>query len=415
MADQDGDQGARRGAGRGTGAGRGARRGAGRDAGGGRGAGGGGGRGAGGGRGGDQGAGGAADHGVGADGDGWVRCDLGHLHWGRFGAAGLLGYTRDEVGRASVLLQHRSSASSHGGTWGLFGGARRSREPAEAAALREAAEECTLPTDLVEIQGILRDDHGHWAYETVIGELPRAVPVRPANWETAEAAWVAVAAVEQLGLHPGFAALWPVLRGALLPLVIIVDAANVMGSRPDGWWRDRAGAAVRLRDELSGLGARGIRSLPAGVEVPPLDVWFPEIVLVVEGAARAGVASTVVGDTAGDPRGSRAGPPSPANPGADDASGADDAGVVSSVDGARSPGARSPGAYSLAGGDAVRSTVRGAVRVVAAKGSGDDAIADLAGDARGFRLVVTADRELRRRCQSAGAAVAGPRWLLGLL
>ncbi|MFE7096742.1 NTP pyrophosphohydrolase [Streptomyces erythrochromogenes] len=50
--------------------------------------------------------------------------------------------------------------------------------------------------------------------------------------------------------------------------VLIVDAANVVGSVPDGWWRDRRGAAERLRD---GLAARD------GDE---------EIVLVVEGAAR---------------------------------------------------------------------------------------------------------------------------------
>ena len=29
-------------------------------------------------------------------------------------------------------------------------------------------------------------------------------------------------------------------------LHLVVDAANVVGSRPDGWWRDRAGAARRL-------------------------------------------------------------------------------------------------------------------------------------------------------------------------
>jgi predicted RNA-binding protein with PIN domain len=30
----------------------------------------------------------------------------------------------------------------------------------------------------------------------------------------------------------------------------IVDAMNVIGSRPDGWWRDRAGAVERLVEEL---------------------------------------------------------------------------------------------------------------------------------------------------------------------
>ncbi|RSN98110.1 NTP pyrophosphohydrolase, partial [Streptomyces sp. WAC 05379] len=27
-----------------------------------------------------------------------------------------------------------------------------------------------------------------------------------------------------------------------VPLLVIVDAANVVGSVPDGWWRDRRGA-----------------------------------------------------------------------------------------------------------------------------------------------------------------------------
>ena len=31
---------------------------------------------------------------------------------------------------------------------------------------------------------------------------------------------------------------------------VFVDGNNVMGSRPDGWWRDRAGAARRLVAEI---------------------------------------------------------------------------------------------------------------------------------------------------------------------
>ena len=53
--------------------------------------------------------------------------------------------------------------------------------------------------------------------------------------------------------------------------------------------------------------------------------------------------------------------------------------------------------------------------MAAAGGSGDDLIARLAADLPGRRLVVTADRELRGRAQAAGAAVTGPRWLLGQL
>jgi len=304
-------------------------------------------------------------------GDGWARCDLGHRHWGRFGAAGLLGYARDDSGQTQVLLQYRSWWSSHGGTWGLFGGARLRHEPSDAAALREAAEESTLREDAVRVRGILRDDHGGWSYETVIAELPRPILVEPASPETAAAAWVAAGAVSELELHPGFAAFWPILRGALRPVVIIVDAANVMGARADGWWRDRAAAARRLRDELTALGARGFASWPGGVAVPRLDVWFPELVLVVEGAARGGF------------------------------------GRESTAAGRAGCAARDRAARDGAGRDGVR--------VVAAKGLGDDTIAELAATEPGIRLVVTADRELRRRCEAAGASVVGPRWLLGLL
>jgi len=32
--------------------------------------------------------------------------------------------------------------------------------------------------------------------------------------------------------------------------VVAVDGNNVMGSRPDGWWKDRAGAARRLVEQI---------------------------------------------------------------------------------------------------------------------------------------------------------------------
>ena len=54
--------------------------------------------------------------------------------------------------------------------------------------------------------------------------------------------------------------------------VLVVDGANVVGSRPDGWWKDRAGAAQRLHERL----------LVA-------DLSFDDVVLVLEGAAKGGV------------------------------------------------------------------------------------------------------------------------------
>jgi hypothetical protein len=59
-------------------------------------------------------------------------------------------------------------------------------------------------------------------------------------------------------------------------VLIVVDAANVVGSVPDGWWRDRAAATERLRDALARTG-------PAALPDAAEDA---EIVLVVEGAAR---------------------------------------------------------------------------------------------------------------------------------
>jgi rRNA-processing protein FCF1 len=53
--------------------------------------------------------------------------------------------------------------------------------------------------------------------------------------------------------------------------------------------------------------------------------------------------------------------------------------------------------------------------VVAARGSGDDAIVAQVRALPGRRLVVTADRELRRRCAAVGASVTGPGWLLDLI
>jgi hypothetical protein len=53
--------------------------------------------------------------------------------------------------------------------------------------------------------------------------------------------------------------------------VLVVDGANVMGSRPDGWWRDRAGAARRLHEQLTAA-----------------DLPHELVVLVLEGGARKG-------------------------------------------------------------------------------------------------------------------------------
>jgi rRNA-processing protein FCF1 len=182
-------------------------------------------------------------------------------------------------------------------------------------------------------------------------------------------------------------------------VTIIVDGANVVGSRPDGWWRDRAGAAVRLHDNLAQLAERGHPGLPAaelaasqpgatpsrpesraehrtepqtGPPEPESDRLVPvTVLLVLEGAARAAVPRI----------------------------------AERARSAARTPVARGARAGS---GD-------GEVQVVSAPGSGDDEIVRQAQRHAGHCIVVTADRELRRRCQAAGARVASPSWLYGLL
>lgn len=59
-------------------------------------------------------------------------------------------------------------------------------------------------------------------------------------------------------------------------MLVVIDAANVVGSVPDGWWRDAAGATERLRDALA---AAGPKAVPGAHD-------DAELVLVVEGAAR---------------------------------------------------------------------------------------------------------------------------------
>lgn len=58
--------------------------------------------------------------------------------------------------------------------------------------------------------------------------------------------------------------------------MIVVDAANVVGSRPDGWWRDRAGAARGLVESVRDAARAGRVPTP--------------VLVVLEGRARDGVA-----------------------------------------------------------------------------------------------------------------------------
>jgi hypothetical protein len=64
-------------------------------------------------------------------------------------------------------------------------------------------------------------------------------------------------------------------------MMLLIDAANVVGSRPTGWWKDRAGAARAFVDQL--------RAAVASGRIPP------HVTVVLEGRAREGVQAGLVG------------------------------------------------------------------------------------------------------------------------
>jgi 8-oxo-dGTP pyrophosphatase MutT (NUDIX family) len=281
--------------------------------------------------------------------DGWVVAPDGRKFWGKAGAAGLL--IVDASGR--VLLQHRVEWSHFGGTWGIPGGARAFDESAVDGALRESAEEASVPASALRLLFTSVVDLGFWSYTTVVAEA--VVPFEPVigDGESEALEWVPIDSVDDLPLHPGFASSWARLRPLLSSrLTLVVDAANVVGSTPDGWWKDRAGATSRLVGRLSALTFDGLPAASVADE-DAVAVRWPSVVVVVEGQAK----------DLEDP---------PADP---------------------------------------------ALRIVRAASDGDSAIVAEAARAVGSdrTVVVTADRGLAVRVEALGASVLGPRALLDLL
>jgi hypothetical protein len=178
-------------------------------------------------------------------------------------------------------------------------------------------------------------------------------------------------------------------------VTIVVDVANVMGSRPDGWWRDRAGAAVRLHAQIARLAASGRAILPPSGDRSQSDRSHGDR-----------PQQDAPGPSRDDPGSSGNDPGSPP--------GQDTPAFVLVLEGAaRAAVSRLPTASPDEAGPGEAGP--GEVRVVEARGSGDDAIVAVVRELPGRRVVVTADRELRARCVAAGAEILGPGWLLGLL
>ncbi len=287
-------------------------------------------------------------------GDAWVTAADGGRYWGRFGAAGLLAHDR---ALDAILLQHRVTWSDHGDTWGIPGGARHEGEAAIDGAIRESQEEAGVPDHAVAPRYTHVLDRGGWTYTTLVAEVATPFIPRITDPESHALEWVHVDEVEERPLHPAFAASWRLLRPLLTASpTVVVDAANVIGSVPDGWWKDRRAAAERLRDRLEVLAVQegGIRAGFVGLPdslVSGIDRAYPEWVMVAEGVAR---------------------------------------GIDSSPH----------------------------VRVVDAPELGDDTIvaeASAAATAGRAVAVVTSDAELRTRAHAAGATTRGVKKLLKLL
>ena len=280
-------------------------------------------------------------------GDGFVACACGRRHWGHFGAAGLLVNRGDEV-----LLQHRAGWSHEGGTWAVPGGALDVDETPLDGALREASEEAAVPASSVRPRHSWTVDHGTWAYTTVVSQAVGPITPQRLDGESEELRWVRSGEVTSLPLHSGFAAGWPHVEGLLHRReAVVVDAANVVGSTPDGWWRDRAGAAGRLLEAVASWGGDGVE--PSGLleDVSGRTRAWPDWVVVLEGEARSARVPVSVPDH---------------------------------------------------------------VDVRLASGSGDDAVVDASSHLRAGGCdvtVVTSDRELRGRVTALGARTVGPRAL----
>ncbi len=232
------------------------------------------------------------------DGDGWVIGDDGSRHWGKHGAAGLLLRAPSNSGEPLVLLQHRALWSHQGGTWALPGGARDSHESTEHAAVREAHEEAGIAAEqlCVRSERVTASVASGWSYTTVVADTDHPLTTVP-NGESTELRWVPESIVADLPLHPGFASSWSGLR--TVPLRVLLDTANVLGSRPNGWWKDRAGSTGALLTSLA-------ETLPRTVELPGGQYgWLTRIEAVLEGEARSAVVDdprtpTILADGSGD-------------------------------------------------------------------------------------------------------------------
>lgn len=134
----------------------------------------------------------------------WVDCDQGHEHWGPNGAAGMLISHTGDDGEKRYLLQKRAPWVDHGNTWGIPGGALHDDESPEEGAHRETEEEMGDLPDYKH-EHTHTDDHGGWAYHTVIASVPHRFEPSGNDGESTGHGWFTTDEMNDLPLHPGFA------------------------------------------------------------------------------------------------------------------------------------------------------------------------------------------------------------------
>lgn len=145
-------------------------------------------------------------------GDGFIDCACGHKHWGLHGAAGVLLFRRDTfTGEIThVALQRRAVWSMEGGTWGNPGGALSTGESPFEGGLREAWEEAGIAPQDIDIVGAHTEDHGPWAYTTLLAfeRVGHSVKPHVTDNESIDVVWKRVSDVESLPLLSYFKVDW---------------------------------------------------------------------------------------------------------------------------------------------------------------------------------------------------------------
>lgn len=83
---------------------------------------------------------------------------------------------------------------------------------------------------------------------------------------------------------------------------LVVDAMNVIGSRPTGWWRDRRGAMTRLVEELGRYAEVADEDVTVVLDADPFDVTAPGLDVHFAGRARDAADDAIVDLVAHAPR-----------------------------------------------------------------------------------------------------------------